>query len=69
MPNNQAPSYPKDLVAPYDPIRALRSHTAGLLVVFKSRMGARAFGFQASFSTFEPAFNNNNSLKATVVAI
>lgn len=48
--NNQAPSYLNDLVVPYHPIRALRSHTAGLLVVprvFKSRMGGRAFSFQA----------------------
>uniref|UniRef100_UPI000D3040EA uncharacterized protein LOC112434934 n=1 Tax=Maylandia zebra TaxID=106582 RepID=UPI000D3040EA len=48
--NNQAPSYLNDLVVPYHPIRALRSRTAGLLVVprvFKSRMGGRAFSFQA----------------------
>ncbi|XP_025758871.1 uncharacterized protein LOC112843875, partial [Oreochromis niloticus] len=48
--NNQAPSYLNDLVVPYHPIRALRSCTAGLLVVprvFKSRMGGRAFSFQA----------------------
>uniref|UniRef100_A0A3P8PIB2 Pyrin domain-containing protein n=1 Tax=Astatotilapia calliptera TaxID=8154 RepID=A0A3P8PIB2_ASTCA len=48
--NNQAPSYLNDLVVPYHPIRALRSRSAGLLVVhrvFKSRMGGRAFSFQA----------------------
>ncbi|XP_065326200.1 uncharacterized protein LOC135932628 [Pelmatolapia mariae] len=48
--NNQAPSYLNDLVVPYHPIRALCSRSAGLLVVprvFKSRMGGRAFSFQA----------------------
>uniref|UniRef100_A0A669EZ97 Reverse transcriptase domain-containing protein n=1 Tax=Oreochromis niloticus TaxID=8128 RepID=A0A669EZ97_ORENI len=48
--NNQAPSYLNDLVVPYHPIRALRSRSAGLLAVprvFKSRMGGRAFSFQA----------------------
>ncbi|XP_034015853.1 uncharacterized protein LOC117501131, partial [Thalassophryne amazonica] len=48
--NNQVPSYLRDLIVPYHPNRALRSQTAGLLVVprlCKSRMGGRAFSFQA----------------------
>ncbi|XP_034041739.1 uncharacterized protein LOC117524118, partial [Thalassophryne amazonica] len=48
--NNQVPSYLRDLVVPYHPNRALCSQTAGLLVVprvCKSRMGGRAFSFQA----------------------
>ncbi|XP_030580839.1 uncharacterized protein LOC115777144, partial [Archocentrus centrarchus] len=48
--NNQEPSYLKDLIVPYHPNRALLSQTAGLLVVpriLKSRMGGRAFSFQA----------------------
>ncbi|PME06503.1 hypothetical protein A8A06_07420 [Escherichia coli] len=48
--NNQAPSYLKDLIVPYFPIRALLSQSADLLVVpkvFKSRMGGRAFSYQA----------------------
>ena len=46
----QAPSYLKELIVPYYPTRALRSQNAGLLVVpkvSKSRMGARAFSYQA----------------------
>ncbi|XP_029284776.1 uncharacterized protein LOC115006618, partial [Cottoperca gobio] len=46
----QAPAYLKDLIVPYKPTRALRSQTAGLLVVprvSKSTMGARAFSYQA----------------------
>lgn len=31
--NNQAPSYLKELILPYHPNRALRSQTAGLLVL------------------------------------
>ena len=45
-----APSYLKELVVPYCPTRELRSLNAGLLVVprvLKSRMGARAFSYQA----------------------
>ena len=48
--NGQAPSYLKDLIVPYHPNRALRSETAGLLVVprvSRSRMGGRAFSYQA----------------------
>uniref|UniRef100_A0AAQ5ZSU8 Reverse transcriptase domain-containing protein n=1 Tax=Amphiprion ocellaris TaxID=80972 RepID=A0AAQ5ZSU8_AMPOC len=48
--NNQSPSYLKDLIVPYYPSRTLRSQTAGLLVVpriSKSRMGGRAFSYQA----------------------
>ncbi|XP_029285402.1 uncharacterized protein LOC115006916 [Cottoperca gobio] len=48
--NGQAPAYFKDLIVPYKPTRALRSQTAGLLVVprvSKSTMGARAFSYQA----------------------
>ncbi len=48
--NGQAPSYLKELIVPYYPTRALRSQNAGLLVVprvSKSRMGARAFSYQA----------------------
>jgi len=43
--NDQAPSYLKDLIVRYFPNTALRSQTAGLLVVprvSKSRMGGRA---------------------------
>ncbi|RCU35148.1 hypothetical protein DVA81_17760 [Acinetobacter baumannii] len=46
----QAPSYLKELIVPYYPTRALHSQNAGLLVVpkvSKSRMGARAFSYQA----------------------
>ena len=45
-----APSYLKDLIVPYYPNRSLRSESAGLLVVpriLKSRMGGRAFSYQA----------------------
>uniref|UniRef100_A0A4W6G917 Reverse transcriptase domain-containing protein n=1 Tax=Lates calcarifer TaxID=8187 RepID=A0A4W6G917_LATCA len=48
--NGQAPSYLKDLIVPYNPTRTLRSQNAGLLVVprvSKSRMGGRAFSYQA----------------------
>ena len=48
--NDQVPSYLKDLIVRYFPNRALRSQTAGLLVVprvSKSRMGGRAFSYQA----------------------
>ena len=48
--NNRAPSYLKDLIVGYFPNRALCSQTAGLLVVprvSKSRMGGRAFSYQA----------------------
>ncbi|XP_067351072.1 uncharacterized protein [Channa argus] len=48
--NGQAPSYIEDLIAPYHPSRPLRSQNAGLLVVpriSKSRMGGRAFSYQA----------------------
>uniref|UniRef100_A0A8C6KA24 Reverse transcriptase domain-containing protein n=1 Tax=Nothobranchius furzeri TaxID=105023 RepID=A0A8C6KA24_NOTFU len=48
--NNQAPSYISDLIVPYVPNRALRSQTAGLLVVpriSKIRMGGRSFSYQA----------------------
>lgn len=48
--NDQAPSYLKELIVPYFPNRALRSQNAGLLVVprvSKSRLGARAFSYQA----------------------
>ncbi|XP_038581024.1 uncharacterized protein LOC119907367, partial [Micropterus salmoides] len=48
--NGQAPSYLKELIIPYYPTRALRSQNAGLLVVprvSKSRLGARAFSYQA----------------------
>ena len=48
--NDQAPSYLKELIVPYVPARALRSQNAGLLVVpriCKSRMGGRAFNYQA----------------------
>ena len=48
--NGQAPSYLKDLVLPYHPNRPLRSQNTGLLVVprvCKSRMGGRAFSYQA----------------------
>ena len=47
-----APSYLRELIAPYCPVRELRSMNAGLLVVprvLKSRMGARAFSYQAPF--------------------
>ena len=48
--NNMAPSYLKELIVPYHPTRALRSQNSGLLVVpkvSKSRVGARAFSYQA----------------------
>ena len=48
--NGQAPSYLKELLVPYYPTRTLRSQNAGLLVVprvSKSRMGGRAFKYQA----------------------
>ena len=48
--NGQAPSYLKELIIPYNPTRTLRSQNAGFLVVprvSKSRMGARAFSYQA----------------------
>uniref|UniRef100_A0A8C6LDP4 Reverse transcriptase domain-containing protein n=1 Tax=Nothobranchius furzeri TaxID=105023 RepID=A0A8C6LDP4_NOTFU len=48
--NNQAPSYISNLIVPYVPNRALRSQTAGLLVVpriSKIRMGGRSFSYQA----------------------
>ena len=48
--NGQAPSYLKELIVSYHPNRALRSQNAGLLEVprvSKSRMGARAFRYQA----------------------
>ncbi|TWW53028.1 hypothetical protein D4764_0258600 [Takifugu flavidus] len=45
-----APSYLEELVIPYQPNRLLRSQNAGLLVVprlSRSRMGGRAFSYQA----------------------
>ena len=48
--NGQAPSYLKELIVPYQPARALRSQNSGLLVIpriCKSRMGGRAFSYQA----------------------
>ena len=45
-----APLYLKELIVPYQPTRALRSQNSGLLVVpkvSKSRVGARAFSYQA----------------------
>ncbi|TWW76568.1 RNA-directed DNA polymerase from mobile element jockey [Takifugu flavidus] len=45
-----APSYLEELVTPYQPNRPLHSQNAGLLVVprvSRSRMGARAFSYQA----------------------
>ena len=48
--NGLAPSYLEELLIPYCPTRALRSQNAELLVVprvSKSRMGARAFSYQA----------------------
>lgn len=45
-----APSYLEELVIPYHPNRPLRSQNAGLLVVprvSRSRMGGRAFSYQA----------------------
>ncbi|XP_075334697.1 uncharacterized protein LOC142396039 [Odontesthes bonariensis] len=48
--NDRAPSYLKDLIVRYFPNRSLRSETAGLLEVprvSKSRMGGRAFSYQA----------------------
>ena len=45
-----APVYLEELIAPYQPTRALRSQNSGLLVVpkvSKSRVGARAFSYQA----------------------
>uniref|UniRef100_A0A8D0CS33 Reverse transcriptase domain-containing protein n=3 Tax=Sander lucioperca TaxID=283035 RepID=A0A8D0CS33_SANLU len=48
--NGQAPSYIEELLVPYCPTRALRSQNSELLVVprvSKSRMGARAFSYQA----------------------
>ena len=46
--SDRAPSYLKDLIVRYFPNSALRSQTAGLLVVprvSKSRMGGRAFSY------------------------
>ena len=48
--NNMAPLYLKELIVPYQPTRALRSQNSSLLVVptvSKSRVGARAFSYQA----------------------
>ena len=48
--HGQAPSYLRELIVPYYPARSLRSQDAGLLVVprvTKSRIGARAFSYQA----------------------
>ena len=48
--NNMSPSYLKELIVPYQPTRALCSQHSGLLVVpkvSKSRVGARAFSYQA----------------------
>ena len=48
--NNMAPLYLKELVVPYQPTRALCSQNSSLLVVptvSKSRVGARAFSYQA----------------------
>ena len=48
--NNMAPVYIEELLVPYQPTRALRSQNSGLLVVpkvSKSRVGARAFSYQA----------------------
>ena len=48
--NNMAPVYLEELLVPYQPTRALRSQNSGLLVVpkvSKSRVGARAFSYQA----------------------
>ncbi|KAM7366739.1 hypothetical protein PAMP_014689 [Pampus punctatissimus] len=48
--HGQAPSYLKELIIPYFPSRTLRSQDAGFLVVpivSKSRLGARAFSYQA----------------------
>ncbi|XP_071350987.1 uncharacterized protein [Trachinotus anak] len=48
--NGQAPSYLGELIVPYFPNRILRSLNAGQLVVprvSKSRMGGRAFSYQA----------------------
>ena len=48
--NNMAPLYLKELMVPYQPTRALRSQNSSLLVipkVSKSRVGARAFSYQA----------------------
>ena len=45
-----APLYLKELVVPYQPTRALCSQNSSLLVVpkvSKSRVGARAFSYQA----------------------
>jgi len=51
--NGQAPSYLKDLPLRYFPNRALCSQTSGLFVVprvSKSRLGGRAFSYQAPLS-------------------
>ena len=48
--NGLGPAYLRDALVPYQPIRALRSQNAGLLVVprvSKSTVGARAFSYQA----------------------
>ncbi|XP_059203563.1 uncharacterized protein LOC131982996 [Centropristis striata] len=48
--NGQAPSHLKDLIMPYYPSTALRSQNSRLLVVpkvLKSRLGAKAFSYQA----------------------
>uniref|UniRef100_A0A3B3CXG6 Reverse transcriptase domain-containing protein n=1 Tax=Oryzias melastigma TaxID=30732 RepID=A0A3B3CXG6_ORYME len=48
--NGVAPSYIRDLIVPYQPVRTLRSQNAGLLVVpriSKSTVGGRTFSHQA----------------------
>lgn len=58
--NNQAPSYLKELILPYHPNRALRSQTAGLLVlprIFKSSMEV---SFQASFVKPVPSLDSED---------
>ena len=48
--NSMAPLYLKELIVPYQPTRVLRSQNSGLLVipkVSKSRVGTRAFSYQA----------------------
>jgi len=50
VPNGQATSYLGEFLVPYFPNRTLRSLNAGLFVVprvCKSRMGGRAFSYQA----------------------
>ena len=49
--NGLSPLYLQDLIVPYIPKRTLRSQSAGLLVVpriHKSRLGGRAFSYQAA---------------------